>query len=528
MRWLLGILMVLAGLGQAVAIAWPSGDMRGQSFGLWQIASLAVLCACVDRAWTVRHTVRDTWLFCTAWLVGSTWWLYISMHVYGGMPAPLAAAAVLLLSAALALIYAGFLGLYRHLVAPTAPLMARIAGFVAAWTLAELLRGHIATGFPWGAIGYAHIDSVLRHWSPWLGVYGVGALAAALAMWVGARHVDNLPASRRSGWVCGALGVALAGMGWFSPSHQAVADASAAKSTVRVALLQGNVPQDLKFSDQARQALLDYRQALLETEADVVVTPETALTYLPEQIPADYWQALREVKDKALVMGMPLRTIEPSAGTAHGRYTNSVVAYVPGQLADFRYDKHHLVPFGEFVPPMFQWFVDRMHIPLGEFAKGALPQPPLVWKGERISVNICFEDLFGEELAASFADPRTAPTLLLNVSNLAWFGDTVALDQHLNIARMRALELGRPMLRATNTGATAWIDAQGQVMDKLPYETRGTLVVDVRGVDGPATPFATWVARWGWWPLVWGMVMLGAVAVVMSHNSRHGLRRFHA
>jgi apolipoprotein N-acyltransferase len=542
-RGLLDALMVLAGVGQACAVAWPWGEMRGQALGLLQMASLAVLCACVDRTHTVSVVVRRTWVFSTAWLVASTWWLYISMHVYGGMPPVLAAAAVLLLSAALALIYAGALGLYRTTVSPTAPLLARMAGFAAAWTLAEWLRGHIATGFPWAAIGYAHVDSVLRHWAPWLGVYGIGALAAAFAMAVGARQADNLRTSRASWGVLGALALALAWMAWQSPSESGQ---TVTRPPLRVALLQGNVPQDLKFSPQAPQALIDYREALLHTQADIVVTPETALTFLPEQIPQDYWQALREVKDKALLMGIPMRALEPAQEGApgadtgetktgqtsslqtkrSGRFTNSVMGYVPGQWSDYRYDKHHLVPFGEFVPPMFQWFVDRMHIPLGEFAKGALPQPPLAWKGERISVNICFEDLFGEELAQSFADPAQAPTLLLNVSNLAWFGNTVALDQHLNIARMRALELHRPMLRATNTGATAWIDAQGQVVQKLPYETKGTLTVDVQGVDGPITPFAQWAARWGQWPLVGAMLLLWAVAAHMSRSSRHGQRRF--
>jgi apolipoprotein N-acyltransferase len=548
MRWLLDALMVLAGVGQACAVVWPVGDLRGQALGLLQMASLAVLCACVDRSHSVSVVVRRTWVFSIAWLMASTWWLYISLHVYGGMPPVLAAAAVLLLSGSLALIYAGALGLYRVTVTTTAPLLARIAGFAAAWTLAEWLRGHIATGFPWASIGYAHVDSVLRQWAPWLGVYGIGGLAAAFAMAVGARQVDNLRTSRASWVVLGILAVVLGWMAWQSPSGSGQ---TSTRPTLRVALLQGNVPQDLKFSAQAPQALVDYREALLHTQADMVVTPETALTFLPEQIPQDYWQTLRAVKDKVLLMGIPMRAIESVQETAQGsetsqtntgpinsdsiktgqtkrggRFTNSVLGYVPGQMTDYRYDKHHLVPFGEFVPPMFQWFVDRMHIPLGEFAKGALPQPPLAWRGERISVNICFEDLFGEELAQSFADPAQTPTLLLNVSNLAWFGDTVALDQHLNIARMRALELHRPMLRATNTGATAWVDAQGQVVQKLPYETKGTLMVDVQGVDGPITPYAQWASRWGQWPLVGAMLLLWAMAAHMSRRSRHGQRRF--
>jgi len=211
------------------------------------------------------------------------------------------------------------------------------------------------------------------------------------------------------------------------------------------------------------------------------------------------------------LIGLPL-----SAPAAAGvpQYTNSALALVPGAAPDaYRYDKHHLVPFGEFVPPMFRWFVQLMHIPLGDFARGQVVQPPLLWHGERIAPNICFEDLFGEELAQSFANPATAPTLLLNLSNIAWFGDTVAIDQHLHISRMRTLELGRPMLRATNTGATAIINAQGVVTHQLPSGVKGALTAEVHGVDGPATPYARWVSAWGLWPLAVGAALvLGGVA----------------
>jgi apolipoprotein N-acyltransferase len=162
---------------------------------------------------------------------------------------------------------------------------------------------------------------------------------------------------------------------------------------------------------------------------------------------------------------------------------------------------------------MFRWFVQLMHIPLGDFSRGPVVQPPLLWRGERIAPNICFEDLFGEELAQNFANPATSPTLLLNLSNIAWFGDTVAIDQHLHISRMRTLELGRPMLRATNTGATAIINAQGVVTHRLPSGVKGALTAHVFGVDGPATPYARWVSAWGLWPLVvWAGLVLSAVA----------------
>jgi apolipoprotein N-acyltransferase len=212
------------------------------------------------------------------------------------------------------------------------------------------------------------------------------------------------------------------------------------------------------------------------------------------------------------------------------KYSNSVIALMPqtspAASANYQYDKHHLVPFGEFVPPLFQWFVRMMHIPLGEFTRGDVAQPSLAFKGERIAPNICYEDLFGEELARSFANPDTAPTLMVNLSNIAWFGDTVAIDQHLHISRMRALELGRPMLRATNTGATAIIDAQGRITHRLPSAVQGALTAEVYGMHGPVTPYAKWVSKFGLWPLV-GIALLTLLIVGgMAYASRHGKRRF--
>jgi apolipoprotein N-acyltransferase len=181
-------------------------------------------------------------------------------------------------------------------------------------------------------------------------------------------------------------------------------------------------------------------------------------------------------------------------------YTNSVLAFAPGQTPVWQYDKHHLVPFGEFIPPLFKWFTRMMNIPLGDFNRGAVGQASFEWKGQRLAPNICYEDLFGEELGARFVDATQAPTIFVNASNIGWFGDSVAIDQHLQISRMRALEFERPMIRATNTGATVIIDHAGHVTHSLPRLTRGVLVGAVQGRTG-ITPFAWWVARFGLWPL---------------------------
>ncbi|MEO7639928.1 MAG: apolipoprotein N-acyltransferase, partial [Ramlibacter sp.] len=198
-------------------------------------------------------------------------------------------------------------------------------------------------------------------------------------------------------------------------------------------------------------------------------------------------------------------------------YTNSAIGLKAG-AAVYRFDKHHLVPFGEFIPPLFKWFTQMMKIPLGDFNRGAVGQASFEWKGQRLAPNICYEDLFGEELGARFTNAATAPTVFVNVSNIGWFGDTLAIDQHLSISRMRALEFERPMLRATNTGATVIIDHRGRLTQSLPRYTRGVLTGDVEGRTG-ITPYAAWVSRLGLWPL-W---VLGLAVLVPAVARRRAL-----
>jgi apolipoprotein N-acyltransferase len=187
-------------------------------------------------------------------------------------------------------------------------------------------------------------------------------------------------------------------------------------------------------------------------------------------------------------------------GSFEAGYTNSVVGLKPGQVQPWRYDKHHLVPFGEFIPPLFKWFTELMNIPLGDFNRGALKQAPFEWQGQRLATTICYEDLFSEELAPQFTEPLQSPTILVNVSNLAWFGGSFAMDQHLSIARMRALEFARPFVLATNTGLSAVVDHRGRVVSTLPRNTRAALETRVEGRTG-VTPYARWLARFGLAPL---------------------------
>jgi apolipoprotein N-acyltransferase len=524
------VLLLVAGIAQALSLAWPfEGLLKGQAQGWLQCVSLGILAYQIDRSRSGRQAFVKTWVFAFAWLAGSIWWLFISMHRYGGLPAPLAGMAVGLMAGGLAVFYATAASMFHAVAKTGVGVLPRSCAFAAVWVLAEMVRGTLWTGFPWGAVGYAHIDSMFQHWAAWGGVYGLCALSAFTAMAVAAERKDSRPMTRQTQLSIIAIVTAL-GYTWLtSPSQSSYEEAQSA-SPISVTLLQGNIPQDLKFGEGVNRALRDYREALLSSTSELTVTPETAIPLIQQQMPDRYWAQLESHFSQgshAALIGLPL-AIRSEQGQL--QYSNSAIALMPqatpASTASYQYDKHHLVPFGEFVPPLFQWFVRMMNIPLGDFTRGDMAQPSFVFKGERIAPNICYEDLFGEELARSFADPATAPTLMVNLSNIAWFGDTVAIDQHLNISRMRAVELGRPMLRATNTGATAIINAQGEVTHRLPNAVQGALTAEVYGVHGPITPYAQWVSVLGLWPLAGLALLTILIVAAMAHASRHGQRRF--
>jgi apolipoprotein N-acyltransferase len=470
--------------------------------GAWwlQLAALALLVALLNGEPPRRAALIGA-LFGSAWLGAAVWWLFISMHRYGGLPAWMAAAAVAALCIALSAYLAGatwaFARWRRGRAVTDVPL------FAALWLLAELARGVIFTGFPWAASGYAHVDGPLGGLAPWVGVYGVGAAAAAIGALFG------LVPGRPWRGALAALGVSALLLAGARLAGRA--DFTRPAGTLRVTLLQTNVAQDEKFSlVHLPEALRRAGEQLAAARGELVVAPETVIPLLPDQLDPGYWEALLahfRTGERAALIGLPL-------GDALTGYTNSAAglsaagAALPGGF--YRYDKHHLVPFGEFIPTGFRWFVTLMNIPLGDFARGPLVAPSFEHRGQRIAPNICYEDLFGEELAARFAEPARAPTILANLSNIGWFGETIAVDQHLHISRMRTLELQRPMLRATNTGATAVIDHRGRVIHWIEPHTRGTLDGQVEGREG-LTPFARWASRLGLWPL-----LLVAAAIVLG------------
>lgn len=455
----------------AALLAGGLGVLAFAPFELFPLAflSLAGLWALVGRAQSRRAGA----LLGLAWGLGAfgggVSWLYVALHRYGGMPAPLAGTAILLFCAYLALFPALAGGLFAALRRRAAPAFdAALAG--ALWLLAEWLRGWLFTGFPWLAMGYTQTPpSPLAGFLPVLGVYGVGGLVAGLAAWLAL-------AGRNWGRPAAGLGLVLA-VGW---GLGQVAWTRPEGPPLRVALLQTNIDQQLKWDPSRLGHWLEHNRALvLANPAPLVVLPETTLPILAEQLPAGY---LAELSAPAralggeLILGVFLRN---GAGHIH----NSALAL--GSGAPQSYQKQHLVPFGEYSPPLFHWFYDWVDIPMSDQTRGGPDQPPIQVGEHRIAVNICYEDLFGEELIRALPEA----SLLLNISNLAWYGDSLAQPQHLQIARVRALETGRSMLRSTNTGMTAVVRPDGSVQAVLPAFQAGALVGEVQGHAG-LTPYA--------------------------------------
>ncbi|MBC7609500.1 MAG: apolipoprotein N-acyltransferase [Polaromonas sp.] len=516
--------VLTAGCLHAAGIAWPFSSVLefGQPVWWLQALSLVVLVWQLQGSSSVRQGVWLGWLFATAMQCATWWWLFISLHTYGGLASPLTVVAIVGLAGFLALYYAAVCGLFVLLDHSNRACSAII--FAPLWLLAELGRVEFFTGFPWGEGGYAQLDGPFEDLAKLVGVHGLTfgvALAAAALAGLLRRPRRFAAALLAGGLVLAVLASQVLRVEKGAASRFTSAlSADGAKKPFIVTLLQGNIAQDEKFQGGSGipDALKWYGAQLRGAKTALIVTPETALPLLPADLPEGYLDALRnrfirppvDGPQTAALIGIPL-------GNSERGYTNSVIGLKPAQLNEagqrignvndnvYRYDKHHLVPFGEFVHPMFKWFLAIVNMPLSDFNRGDVSQASFDWQGQRLAPNICYEDLFGEELARRFIDPASAPSIFVNISNIAWFGDSIAINQHLNISRMRAIEFERPMIRATNTGATVIIDHRGQVTHSLPRLTRGVLVGEVEGRSG-ITPYAWWVSRFGLWPL-WALCL---------------------
>ena len=488
------------------------GIQRHAAVPWLQVICLALLIRQLFAQTTRRQAVFQSWWMGVNWLAATTWWLTHSMTVYGGLSHFLAGVAVFALAAALAVYFAVTLGyLAWHICAPhraTSP-VTKATAITAGWVLAEWLRAKWFTGFPWGELGYAHIDA--WGWlAPMIGVSGVTALVVFATAWVIAAwpFPDKFAARLKPRTILirmAVVAVLIIGL----PESLRVSPVvwTQPAGTQSVALLQGNVDQSAKFSTGAADAVRWYVDALQSSQADLRIVPETAIPMIPEAVPKTVWNDLVVASrtPAATLIGIPVQI-------GATRFQNEAWAITPNSqpslhgVAQYRYAKHHLVPFGELSPPGFRWFTRQMAIPLSDFSPGNLLQPHFDWGRQILAITICYEDVFGDELAQRMFAQQMSPTAWVNMSNLAWFGDTTAIPSHALMARWRAIELGRPMLRATNTGTTAVIDHRGVVVAALPQGVSGVLTSPYEGRTG-LTPYVAWAGRWGHTPL-WVLSLL--------------------
>ena len=480
------MIALLAGAATVLAFA-PVG------FYPLALASFAVLVHLWMRA-APRACFRSGFAFGLGLFGGGVSWVYVSLSQFGGMPAPLAGLATFLFCAFIALFPAAAGWLQARV--PAADGARACLVIPAAWTLFEWLRGWILTGFPWLSAGYAATGWPPQGYAPLLGAYGLSfiTLGAAGMLWglVTKKKIRFLVLLAA---VAG-VGQALRAVDWTAPAGE----------PVRAALLQGNIEQEMKFRAERYARILEtYARLAEETSARLIILPETAVPRFYDGVEPGYLARLDAAAKRNggdLLLGVPYRE-------AQDRYYNSVVTLgtAPRQI----YHKVHLVPFGEFVPPGFGWVLHVLQIPLSDFSRGSPVQTPLAVAGQRVAVNICYEDAFGDEIARSLPEA----TLLVNVSNVAWFGDSLAPSQHLQIARLRAIETGRMHLSATNSGVTAAIDRDGRVLAQLPQFAAGRLEIAAQGYAG-ATPYV----RLRDWPTLVGALLALAIASLIAAAKR--------
>jgi apolipoprotein N-acyltransferase len=487
--------LAAAAAGAMLAAAFPP-------LGWWPVAFLAP--ALLFLLWQdvspARAAVRGA-IFSVGLFAFGVWWLYIALASFGGMPPALAVVALLLFFLYLATFLAAA-GYLQARVFGASGAWKYLAVLPSLWVLAEWLRGWLLTGFPWLQVGYTQLATPLSGFAPIAGPYGVALAAAvcagAIALMAKTRRVKIgiavLAGVVASGW-------GLSRVEWVVPKGQ----------PLPVALVQGNIALQEKWAPSERSRIIDRYMTLTQAidGVSLVVWPETAVPGWRAGFESEYAPALDALARERgfdLLLGLP-----EAEGNSSREYYNSAVALGGKGI----YRKRHLVPFGEFLParPLFGWLLDYLEIPLSDFSAGASGQKPMTLAGQQVAVSICYEFAFPQELRAAAA----SATVLVNLSEDAWYGDSSAMFQHDAMTRVLALSLGRPVARATNTGVSAVADHRGRTIAQAPVQSVHVLVATLQPMSG-LTPYAVT----GNWPAIF--VAAGALAVVAFASRRAALR----
>jgi apolipoprotein N-acyltransferase len=462
------LLSVLAGAALPHAVApfgyfWVAPLSYAVLFYLWRDAS-------------PRGALALGFVYGCASFGFGTYWTFIAVRVFGNAPVALA----LFLTIGLTLVLAAFVALAGYVAARprTTVAVAALAVMPAVFLLAEWLRGFAFTGFGWLAAGYSQTDAWLMAYAPLGGIHLISwavlvSAGALVTLYIGRRRERVAAAAALAAIWAG--GFALLDIG-FSQPQQRMLD---------VALAQGAIAQDFKWRPEQMEPTLALYEELTKQSlgADLIIWPEAAIPTLIDYVD-EYLERVRRTATEAgsTVLAGVLRL--PPGVESPDTFQNIVVALTEEPQV---YVKRHLVPFGEYfpVPDFIRSWMRLMSLPYTDAIPGAADQPPIMAAGERLAITICYEDVFPAEQLHYLPEA----TMLVNVSNDAWFGDSIAPHQHLQIARVRAAEAGRYLLRATNTGVTAIIDPRGRIVSELPQFRAGVLKATVQGYMG-LTPFA--------------------------------------
>jgi apolipoprotein N-acyltransferase len=481
-------LLVFLGVLLAVASELPFS-------GYIQIVLFAYTLYILNRSSEAKSSQAfwDGFLLGLGYFVIALWWIFISLHDVGGMAVWLSSFAVFALASLMA-VYFGLANLIAKQVNDSAWRSLAIPG---AWVLSEYLRGQIFTGFPWMGFAESQVNGPFANIAPYLG----GLACTFLFIWAALQLSRSRP--RNIAGVIGMIAlVQILGVWSFT---------SPKDSPISVRLIQGNFEQSLKFNPaEILKQIHFYRDQIIKAPADLIIVPETAFPWPEPDIPdqsIERIQAFVNETDSHVLLGLIGKITK---GDTAVQYSNRVSGF-SNQQPIYHY-KHHLVPFGEFIPPGFQWFVDAFKVPMSDFARGSIDQAPFSIRPRSnpdrplyTAISICYEDIFGNEIATRIRNSREPVNLLVNVTNLAWFGQSQAPMQQLRLSQLRSLETGLPSLRATNTGITAVIDERGRVTASLPQFVQGELELRVQAFEG-RTPYVIW----GNWPiLIWVLFALG-------------------
>ena len=454
--------------------------------GWWWVPyfGFAVLAALIARAPSVKRGALTGFIFGLGYFLAGVAWVRVSMNEFGGMPLGLAWFSAFLFCAYLAL-YPMLAGAFTAWAQPKNPWFFAFV-FASAWTFAEYLRAYLFTGFEWLGVGVSVAGAgpgsgITRGLGPVIGVFGVTWAMLFLSALVAMAMLRGSNVGHR--WARYGLPISTAVIGFALSSLALVDFSSTSGAPLRVSLLQGNVAQSMKWEpEKFAETLQRYEKLVSQAKGELIILPETALPAPLSRIPTEYMERLRGIansKNANLIIGIPVQE--------NGKFYNAAISLGVEDAQQYR--KVHLVPFGEYMPlrGLLAWFYANLTIPMSDFASGDALQPNIKVNGQSLGISICYEDAFARDVRRTLPDA----TLLVNISNDAWFGQSAAAEQHLQLSQMRAIEFARPMLRANNTGITAVIDEKGRVTQRLESFTEGILETTIQGRKG-STPYAAW------------------------------------